>query len=304
MIVPAYRLTKFAFQNFFRNFWLSLVTITIIILSLFSLNTLLGITGLTNAVLASVSEQIDISIYFKTGVAEESILLVREQIQTIPEASQVNYVTAAQALEDFKRTHENDSLVTDALSELETNPLGAILLVRATSLSDYDTLLNKINSLTVGDLIEDIEFEDRRLIISKLNLISDRISLALTVTSALFLVIAIMVVFNTIRLGIYAHREEVAIMKLVGASNWFTRMPFVIEGFLYALFSVVLFWGIFFLLLSWADPFLVGFFSEINFSAKAYFLENILTYSWQQLVGLTLINTISSIIAIRRYLRI
>jgi len=128
--------------------------------------------------------------------------------------------------------------------------------------------------------------------------------MSLLVLSGFFLLISVLVVFNTIRLGIYAHREEIAIMKLVGASNWFTRMPFIFEGFLYAIVSLIIFWALYFLILSWLDPILIVFFDEINFSANKYFLDNFFTFFWQQLVGLTLINSISATVAIRRHLRV
>jgi cell division transport system permease protein len=304
LLVSIYRLIKFAIQNFFRNFWLSLVTITIIVLSLFSVNTLISLEAISQAILNSVADKIDIAIYLKPDTPQESVLLTLQEIKNLSDTKEASLTSAKDALEIFKQKHATDPLINEALAELDENPLGPIISVQAHDISSYDNILEQINSLGIEESIEDIEFADRQILINKLNDITDKTRIALAIISAVFILISILVVFNTIRLGIYAHREEIGIMKLVGASNSFTRLPFIFEGFLYALFGLVIFWVLMFLLLSWLNPILNGFLSEIDFSVQNFFQSNFFTFFWQQLLALTVINSISAAIAIRKYLKV
>lgn len=299
-----YRVSKFALQNFFRNFWLSLVTITIILLSLVSVTTLVGLNAISDAMISSLGDRVDIAVYFKPATTDEALLLAREQIQQLEDVKTVEVVSADDALEFFKSKHQNDEVVQQALEELEENPLGPILQVYANDINVYSNVLEDLNTLDFQNTVDDIDFQDRRILIERLNHITQKTKLVITVLSSFFVFISVLVVFNTIRLGIYAHKEEIMIMKLVGATNWFTGMPFLIEGFIYAIISVVIFWLVFLSLLAWVDPFISAFLQEISFSPLAYFNENLFTLFWQQLVALTVINSLSAFIAIRRYLRV
>ncbi len=302
--VTLYRLVKLALQNFFRNFWLSIVTITIIVLSLFSTSILVGIGAMSDAVLSIVNEKVDIALYFKTNVPQEVTLVTQERVSQIPKVGKVELITAEEALEQFKEKHGDDELVTEALSELDSNPLGAVLLVTAEDIDSYEDVLAGINNLNLSEFIEDTESQDRRLLVNRLKNITRKLSLGVTIMSVFFFVISVLVVFNTIRLGIYAHKEEIGIMKLVGASNWFVRMPFLINGFLYALLSVIVFWAIFMATLNSFDSSVALFFSEIGFSPKSYFAQNFFILFSQQLLVLTVVNILSAWVAIQRHLRV
>lgn len=299
-----YRVSKFAWQSFFRNFWLSLVTVTIILLSLISATTLVGLNAVSDAMIDSLGERVDIAVYFKPGTTDETLLLSREQIQKLDGVKTVEVVSADDALEFFKNEHKNDATVQSALEALEENPLGPILQVYANDIYAYGGVLEDLATVDFQNAVDDIDFQDRRVLIDKLNQITTKVRWFVTVLSSFFIIISVLVVFNTIRLGIYAHKEEIMIMKLVGATNWFTGMPFIIEGFIYAVLSVVIFWALFLGLLTWIDPYVSGFLQEINFSLKGYFTQNLFTLVWQQLVALVIINSISAFIAIRRYLRV
>ncbi len=302
--VTLYRLVKLALQNFFRNFWLSIVTITIIVLSLFSVSILMGIGAMSDAVLSVVNEKVDIALYFKPNVSEEVVIVTRERVMQIPEVGNVQLITADEAFEQFKEKHSEDPLVKDAISELDTNPLSSVLLVTAKNINSYDRVLSEINNLNISEFVEDIESQDRRILVSRLKDITRRLSFGVTIMSLFFSAISVLVVFNTIRLGIYAHKEEIGIMKLVGASNWFVRMPFLINGFFYAILSAIVFWVMFMGVLNWFDASMSAFFGEIGFSPKVYFSQNFVILFLQQVLVLTVVNVISAWVAIHRYLRV
>ena len=304
MFTTLYRVSKFALQNFFRNFWLSLVTITIILLSLVSVTTLVGLNAISDAMISSLGDRVDIAVYFKPATTDEALLLARQQIQQIEDVKTVEVVFADDALEFFKNKHQNDEVVQKALDELEENPLGPVLQVYANDINVYRSVLEDLNKIDFQNTVDDIDFQDRSVLIERLTNITQKTELVITILSSFFILISVLVVFNTIRLGIYAHKEEIMIMKLVGATNWFTGIPFIIEGFIYALISVTVFWLLFMSLVAWVDPYMSAFLQEISFSPQAYFNNNLFTLFWQQLVALTLINSASAFIAIRRYLRV
>ena len=124
------------------------------------------------------------------------------------------------------------------------------------------------------------------------------------IISLIFILVAVLTVFNTIRMGIYVHRKEIGIMRLVGANNWYIRLPFIIEGLLYALFSCILFWVLMYLFLHFFGPKINQFFAEINFDIQAYFAGNFLYVFGFEFIIIAVVNVISSLIAMGRYLRV
>jgi len=302
--VHIYRIIKFALQSFWRNFWLSVVTMTIIVLSLFSITIVVGVNAVSEATVESIKDKIDVSVFFKTEVTEQQALSVRQEIGVLPETESVELVSADQALVSFSTIHAGNSVIQETLREIGENPLGPLLIIRAQNTDDYNNLILKIQDLEGSELIEEIDFQDRATLIAKIDSFNSKISTVALFISLLFLIIAILVVFNTIRLGIYSQREEVGIMKLVGASNFYTRSPFIIIGVAYALFSVGIFWILLLAILAWINPGLAPFFGGINFDIQEYFVQNFFRLFLYEFLGLVILNTLSSWIAIRRYLKI
>ncbi len=298
------RIIKFAFQNIFRNLWLFLVTLTIIILSLFSINILIGINGLSQSVIDNITENLDVSIYFKPQTPQEVIDISKSKISQISYVREVEYISPDQALEFFKQKHKDDPLIQESLKELEENPLGAILVARADSLDNFKKLVEEIKKIDFGGFIDELEFQDNELIIDKLNSITDKFTLVITIVSIVFIIISVLVVFNTIRLGIYSHQEEISIMRLVGASSAYIRMPFIVEGIIYALFSLIIFWVIFFAFLYWFDGVFAGFLDSSIFVPSKYYFDNFLRIFWQELFLLLVVNITSAVVATRKYTQI
>ncbi len=304
LLLSLTRIIKFSFQNFYRNFWLSLVTITIIILTLFSLTSLIVLNAAADHAILTIKNKIDISIYFEPNAEEQQVKLIKQNIEKYEQVKEVKFVSADQALSKFKKFHENDELIQESLAELDENPLGPTLTVKAENVNLYPEILNSIHKDKINELVQDIDYDDHKLIIQKLEDIGQKIRTFGLVISGFFALIALLVVFNTIRIGIYTHREEIGIMKLVGASNWFIRMPFLLEGVLYALVGSIIFWIMFYILAGILQPIFYNFFIDINFNLMSYISSHFIYIFGFELIVIIVLNTISSFIAIGKYLRV
>ncbi len=301
--VSFFRIIRMGFTNFRRNLWLAsastlIMTITLIILSVLSL-----LFVITNSSVKTIQERVDISAYFKNGLAESQILTLREQLKQDSRIEEVRYVSAEEALSQFKETHKNDALLIESVGELNENPLPATLQIKAKNLEDYPAIADTLNSDKYQSAIEKVNFEDNRVLIERLNNLLKFIITIGIILIAVFSSIAVLVIFNTITLTIYNRREEVEIMRLVGATNWYIRGPFMIEAILYSVIATVvtsiLIFPIYNTLLPKVSQYLTA--SGYTFNGDlGVFFGLILV---QLFIAFTL-SAISSLLAMRKYLRV
>jgi cell division transport system permease protein len=238
--ISLFRVIKMGFVNFWRNFWLSAAATLVMVITLIILSILLLMFVLTNYSVQSIRERVDISAYFKIGLAEEQIQTVKKDLEANPRIREVSFVSAEQALADFKNNHIADPLILESLGELNENPLPATLQIKAHTLEEYPAIAEELQSEKYATAIDKVNFEDNRLIIEKLNRILKIIVTGGIGLVAIFSIIAILVIFNTITLTIYNRREEVEIMRLVGATNWYIRGPFLTEALMYSVVASII----------------------------------------------------------------
>ncbi len=159
------------------------------------------------------------NVYFAPAAYEADVLDVKEELEALPEVAEVEYVSREQALEDFRGRHENDQLTLQALDELDENPLGAVLNIRAKETSQYEsiaTFLEESDALSQdGDaLIDNVNYFQNKVTIDRLTDIinaSERIGFAVTLVLT---ILSVLITFNTIRLAIYTSRDEIKVMRL------------------------------------------------------------------------------------------
>jgi cell division transport system permease protein len=304
MLVFIYRTIKFALQGFFRNIWLSLVTIIILVLALFSITLVAGVNMVAKQAIVSVQDKVDVSVYFKPTANEPDILNVRYRLEGLATVKSVSYTSQDEALEKFKAAHADNPRIIESLAQLESNPLGATLIIKAKNINDYPQIMTLLDSPDYQALIQDKNFDDNEKVINRLNSLSDKIQHIGIVVSIIFIIIAILIIFNTIRINIYTHREEIGIMKLVGASNWFIRAPFLVESFLYAGLAVVFCVVIMYPLLGLVAPQLNNFFEGNNVDLVRYFWTNIWKIVGLQFAFAVVLSVFSSGIAIGKYMKV
>ena len=292
-----------AFQSFFRNFWLSVVSIVMIFLMLFSLSVLGSLNILFDYSLDFLKNKVDLSIYLKDNLTEDQINSFRTELENLKAVKSVDCLTPEEALEEFKQIHQGDPIIMKALDEVEENPFGASFAIKLVDPSKLPLVVDKISSSQFRNLIQDEGLYNYKEVTEILKDISRKLQWSILAITLFFTLIAILVIFNTIRLGIYSRANEIAIMRLVGAKMSFIRAPFLIEAVLYALFAWLANLAIFSCFIKLIDPYLTNFFGQ-GFIFSQYFQK----FFWP-LFGLLgvfslILVILSGAIAIYRYLKV
>jgi len=295
------RIIKWGLKNFWRNGWLSTATVSIMVLTLLVITVLLMVNVVANAVLISLENKIDISVYFKLQIPEEQILEVKSQLEKLAEVESIDYTSQNDALVKFKETHKDNPVLLQSIDELENNPLEASLNIKAKKTSQYASINQFLESVHYKDIIDKVNYMQNKSVIEKLSKIVTDVKTAGLVLSLALALIVFLVTFNAIRLAIYSSREEITVMRLVGASNWFIRGPFIVEGIMYGLIATIItvlaLYPIFYFLSPKISSFLpIG-------DIFSYFKANLFAFTFLLLVISVVLGVFSSFIAVRKYLR-
>jgi len=298
------RVLKFALQDFVRNFWVSLVTVIILTLSLFSINFLVSVNYLSQQAIKTIQDKIDLSLYLNTDAAEEAISSLKKELEGIAGVKDVTYISKAEALESFQAKHKDNKSLQDALREIGGNPLNPSLVVKTDELTVYSAIIDSLDKLNGHAIIESKNFDDHKNLLASMNVIAERARQAMILVSFIFIVITILVVFNAVRIAIYTHKKEIGIMKLVGASNSFVRLPFLAEAMIYALVSIIGVMAVFFPFIHLLQPYIAAFFNTPAVDLVAYFNSNIFIIFGLEFIGASLINVIASGIAVGKYVKV
>jgi len=213
-------------------------------------------------------------------------------------------VSAEENLKSFRERHANDYSTIAALDEIGSNPLGAYLNIKAKEISQYENIANFMksdNELVVGSasIIDKVNYYQNKIVIDRLNsIISGAQKLGFLITLILVF-ISIIITFNTIRLTIFIAREEIGVMRLVGASKMRVRGPFMIEGAIYGIIATFVT-----LLLFWPATVWLGrnMTSFLGFDIYDYYITNILQIFAIVILSGILLGVISSFLAVRKYL--
>ncbi len=295
------RIIYYGFKNFERNSWLSVTTVIVMVLALLVFHSLIIFQVITQGAITSIQDKIDISAYFKSSTPEDEILNIKEALSSLPEVKSIDYVSRDQALANFKATHQNDQTIIQALNEVSSNPLEASLVIKAQNPSQYSTITDYFKNPNISQYIDKVNDAKNQAVIDRLRSIISTISRLGFLLTAVLALISITVAFNTIRLAIYSNRDEINIMRLVGASNILVRGPYVVEGIISgviaALASILIAWPFLYFL----SPYLLTFIPGLNI--VDYFYSNILALAFYQLLFGIVISGSSSLIAVQRYLK-
>ena len=295
------RIIHFGFKNFRRNGWLSTATVAIMVLALIVFLGVILFGVVTSRAASSIQDKIDISVFFNTNVGEDQILNIQQSLQGLPEVANVTYVSRDQALQNFKAAHASDQAVSQALSELNANPLEASLEIKAKNPSQYQAIADYLSASAVAQYVDTQSYTNNQDIINRLAKIVSYVEGGGLGVVILLALIAGLVVFNTIQLAIYSNREEIGVMRVVGASNALVRGPFVIEGMLCggiaAVITLILVAPVLYFLAPYLNVFIPGL--ELF---KYFYTHIFLLFIYELAFGVG-IGGLSSFVAVRKYLR-
>lgn len=305
MFILIKRILKSGWLSFSRDGGLAAATCLIMLIPIFLATSLFLLKDVSQFLISTVQEKADISVYFKESASEEDILKVEEEISEIPEVKSVKYVSKEEALESFVQRHKDEPVLMESLEEVGGNPFLAALNIKAFQAQQYQAVANFLDdtlSPPLKDLVEKVDYYQRKPVIERIFALTSGMGKAGISLSVVLAIVAILVAFNTIRLAISNQKEEIKVQRLVGASNWFIRGPFLVQGVISGIFATIICLLIFTLICWFLSPKIEILFSGLNI--WRYFTGNFFTIILIQLVTGIGLGVISSTIAIRRYLKV
>ena len=250
----------------------------------------------------SLESKADVSVYFKEAALEEDITQVQDELAKIPEVKEIIYISKDQALEEFKKRYENNPVLMDSVKELGGNPFLASLRIQAKQAGQYKVITGFIDNLSIDDIIEKVDYSQRQNVIERIFSITSFLGKTGILFSSILVAIAILITFNTIKMAIYNFQEEVKIQRLVGASNWFIRGPFLAQGAIAGIISAFISLLVLFLIVLLFSPKIQIFLPDLNIF-KMFWSNFGFIFLIQFATGIAL-GSISSLIAIRKYIKI
>jgi len=304
MFLHLLRSIKYGFQNFVRNVFLTVSTTIVMVLTLFGLGFFLIVNQLSSNAVDEVENKIDIPIYLAEDVKKDKAKEFQSYVQNLANVKSTKFVSEKEALEDFKTTYKDYPDILDSINILNENPLSVTIVVQAENIRDYDGIVDQIKrSQYAGSVVKEINYEksSTKRIIDRLTRILDWVQNLQFVVMILLAFLAIAIPYNTIRLTMYSYRNEIEIMRLVGASNMQIKGPFLVEGVLFGVFGTIISATLLFtMVLSLPEG--VGDFFSTNISS--YVQQNALMIVSAQLAVGILLGAGSSALAINRYLKV
>jgi cell division transport system permease protein len=298
------RIIRNGFVGFYRNRTISVSAIVVMTITLIIIGGLVYSRAMLKHVLYHVQNKVDVSVYFVLSAEETDILKLQDALTKLPEVKEVRYTSRDQALVNYKEKNANDALALQAIEEIGQNPFRASIAVLAQNSGQYEAIATFLKSkeFTQEDnaLIDKIDYADNKEIIDRLNALIATGERAGLMVALIFILISSMITYNTIRLAIYTFRDEISVMRLVGANKMYVRGPFVVEGILYGVFAAILATLIFLPIALYTRDYVSNAlvqFDTLEFYMRKGFLLGAILLS----VGIAL-GTISSYLSVRKYL--
>ncbi|MEI6553618.1 MAG: permease-like cell division protein FtsX [bacterium] len=302
------RTLKSGFVSFWRNGSVSLASVLVMIVTLLVISSIIFIGAMLNSTLKSIESKVDINVYITQTASDTDISALQKSIKNLPEVASATLTTREEALTQFRQRHQDDELTLQALDEIGTNPLGASFNIRAKDPSQYESIVKFLDSQKTGadgngaGIIERVNYSNNKAAIDALNRIMTSSRKLGTLVVVFFALVSILITFNTIRLAIYIFREEIAVMRLVGASEMYIRGPFVTVGLMYGAVA-----GIITLILLYPMAYYVGpltFNLGTGLNVFNYYISNF-GQMFLVVIGTGLIlGAVSSYLAVKKYLKV
>jgi len=289
-------------QNLFRNIGPNSAILVIFILMFILISGLAGINFTLKQAIERIREKADLSIYLKPDVSESITKSLISDLNSLSNIKRVEIVSPEESLKRFKKRHINDPIIMESFKEINRNPFGPMILIQTKQGASLDSILEIVDSPRYEDVIQDKDIENYQQIINLIDYFGRKIKYVGLVISGIFILIAILIVFNVVRLNIYNREKEIKIMRLVGARASFIRLPFLLEVFFDVFFAWLIAIGMFLLTVYYFQPHINTFLGfQLNFFN--YLLSNFLPFFGLQLVFAILLCYFSTSISLKKYLK-
>ena len=297
------RVTKLGVVNFWRNRWLSLaatlvMTLTLLIISIFTIMTL--VIGKTTD---SIRSKMDISVYFNDATTVDQIVEFQHKIAARSDVKEVRYVSKEEALTIFKSQQAGKNVAE--LIDPNENPLPRSLEVKTIEAESLDQVATFLGQTEFAPMIHSISYKENKVVIDRLIGMTTFLKKIGWLFSAVFVLISILVILNTIRLTILARKDEVEIMRLVGANSIFIKVPFIIEGLLYGFIATIVATILIKIGMQIITPMINQYLgTSVSLQMNSFFSGNFLAIIGLELLVGIVIGVGCSLISIRKYLKV
>lgn len=301
------RMCRYGINNFSRNAWLTIAATAVMTITLLVVFVTLAARNVLVDTVDEIRDKVDMSIYVKTDIKDTDVKKIQTDLEKLSSVRAVTYVSPKQARESFAEQNKSDAGTLDALNEA-TNQFPGTFRISPVDINDTSELRNFVetNETVKKNLDPNREPSfagERKSAIENIGRWVEFAERAGLVASAIFIAISSLIVFNTIRMAIFNRKDEIQMMKLIGADRNFIRGPFVVEavvyGFIAAIIATIL--GVVILYASAEKLLSYGVLVDntINF-VTTYIGFVLLTMIFMGAV----IGVVSSLLATRRYLKI
>jgi cell division transport system permease protein len=304
--ITAERIIKNGFVNFGRNVWLAIAAIAMMAITL----TILLFAIIANATfthtISDLTSHIDVVEYLKDSTTQPQVDTQLKQLKSLPNVASADFTSKADALKTYEKENASNTTLLAAISETD-NPLPASITIKPVDPNKLQEIQDFLNKPAQKALQSDPTSYsgDRKAAVDKITSATHFFQQAGVVGIIIFIIISMLIIFNTIRMAIFNRRDELVIMRLLGASTSYIRGPFVVETMLYgavaAAISLTICWALFKVASSTLQASSLGLL-DISYSSR-YFNRHALTILTIQLLVGILIGAASSLIATRRYLK-
>jgi cell division transport system permease protein len=301
------RIVKNGFVNFGRNIWLAIAAIAMMVITLTILLFAIIANTTFNHTIADITSHIDVSIYLKDNITEAQRQTLTNQVKDLDNVKSVTYISKNEALKRYREQNVNNPTLLAAISQTD-NPLPASLDIKPRDPNQLQSIKDFLDKPDIQALQSDPTSYsgDRKAAIDKITSATHFFQQAGIAGIVVFIIISILIIFNTIRMAIFNRRDELIIMRLLGASTAYIRGPFIVETMLYgavaAGISLVICWSLFRVASSTLQASSLGLL-DIGYSSR-YFSDHLWSILTIQILVGILIGAASSAIATRRYLKL
>ena len=300
------RIVKTGFINFFRNLSLSIAATAVMVVTLTIVLFAIIANATFNNTISQINEKIDISVYLKDSVTDDQRKEVINTLESLDNVKTVEYISKDQALEQYRADNKDNLDLLLAISQTD-NPLPATIKIKPVDPGRID----EIKSVLEADKVKALQSDetsysgDRKEAIDKITKATAFFRKAVFIGVVTFAVISMLIIFNTIQMAIFNRRDELTIMRLLGASTWYIKGPFIVETMLYgvvaAVSSLVICNSLFVVQSQAFNASSLGLL-DMDFANK-YFADNFWIFLGLQLISGMLIGALSALVATKRYLK-
>lgn len=305
-LITLRRIYATGIKNFFRNSWLSVAATAVMVVALVIVLTSVVLNVTARNAIAEMSKSLKVSVYLKDGAVDEDIAALRQAIYTNTSVESVDHITKQQAQDQFTDSFQDDKKLLEGLALVGGNSLPASLEVSVRDLTQLPAIGTIAQDQAYKEIVESVSLgkTDVRKTIDRAGSAQRFITMSSIVAAAVFAVVSMLIIFNTIRMAIFTRGEEIRTMKLLGATPGYIRGPFLVESSMYGILA-----GIIAASVAMAAVYSLGgkVATQVEFSATyAFFTTPTVIasmYLGAVLVGI-LVGIISSSLAMEKHLKL